>query len=202
MASVVSLACPPDRAALRRDRVIAAARKLFEDKGFHATGMAELAALSGVKVGQIYRDFASKEEIVAAIVEADFAAYSDASGFRSAIDSGDRQAVIVAIDQMFTRTEGKRLLPEIIAEASRNPVVASTIRDLDSRCKAELLEALEVIAPGADHGQAREVAAEIVLTLIVGSCHRRVAHPASDDCAANRAMRAIVARELKKLADG
>ena len=200
MASVVSFACIPDRAALRREKVMDAARQLFEEKGFHATGMAELAASSGIKVGQIYRDFASKEEIVAAIVEADFAAYSDASGFRAAIASRDKAAVIAAIDQMFTRTEGKRLMPEIIAEASRNPVVATTIRDLDGRCKGELLEALEVLAPGDERRQSREIAAEIVLTLIVGTCHRSVARPTPGDCVANQALRSIVARELHKLA--
>ncbi|MBB4154321.1 AcrR family transcriptional regulator [Sphingomonas jinjuensis] len=200
MASALSLVCPPDRAALRRDRVIAAARKLFEDKGFHSTGIAEIATLSGVKVGQIYRDFASKEEIVAAIVEADFAAFSDASGFRTAIASRNKAGVIAAIDQMFTRVDGKRLMPEIIAEASRNPAVAATIRDLDTRCKGELLEALEVLAPGVDRRHAREIAAEIVLTLIVGTCHRTVARPTPSDCAANQALRTIVARELHKLA--
>ena len=59
------------RAALRRRRITDAARKLFVANGFHATGMAQLAKASGIAVGQIYRDFAAKEDIVAALVTAD-----------------------------------------------------------------------------------------------------------------------------------
>ncbi len=61
----------PSRAEMRRQRVMQAARKLFIENGFHATGMAQVAKMSGVAIGQIYRDFASKEEIVVALVEAD-----------------------------------------------------------------------------------------------------------------------------------
>ena len=47
------------------------ARKLFIENGFHGTGVAQIAARSGIKVGQIYRDFSSKEDIIAAIVNSD-----------------------------------------------------------------------------------------------------------------------------------
>ena len=55
------------RAEQRRARIIAAARTLFAENGFHNTGIAQIAKQSGVLVGQIYRDFANKEEIVVAI---------------------------------------------------------------------------------------------------------------------------------------
>lgn len=67
-------ACCPlfhNRAEHRRRLVTDTARKLFMNHGFHATGMAQLAKESGIAVGQIYRDFASKEDIVAAICNAD-----------------------------------------------------------------------------------------------------------------------------------
>ena len=62
---------PKKKAEQRRDRVIEAARKLFIDKGFHGTGIAQIAKDSGIAVGQLYRDFSAKEDIVAAIVNGD-----------------------------------------------------------------------------------------------------------------------------------
>ena len=61
----------PSRADARRDKLLDAARTLFAERGFHSTGVAQIASASGVKVGQIYRDFANKEEIVAAIAVRD-----------------------------------------------------------------------------------------------------------------------------------
>ena len=49
----------PSRADLRRSHLLETARQLFAERGFHQTGMAQIAAASGIKVGQIYRDFES-----------------------------------------------------------------------------------------------------------------------------------------------
>ena len=64
-----------EKANARREKVVQAARVLFAEQGFHATGMAAISQASGVLVGQIYRDFANKEAIVAAIVERDLDEY-------------------------------------------------------------------------------------------------------------------------------
>ncbi|WP_443018235.1 helix-turn-helix domain-containing protein [Sphingobium sp. TKS] len=45
---------------------MATTRDLFVKRGFHQTGMAQIASSSGIAVGQIYRDFANKEAIIAA----------------------------------------------------------------------------------------------------------------------------------------
>ena len=55
-----------------KDRILLAARKLFGENGFHRTSMSELAAGADMSVGLIYRSFKSKEEIIEAIVCADF----------------------------------------------------------------------------------------------------------------------------------
>src|SRR3546814_10817567 len=55
------------RSAARRQHILATTRDLFVKRGFHQTGMAQIASSSGIAVGQIYRDFANKEAIIAAI---------------------------------------------------------------------------------------------------------------------------------------
>jgi len=54
--------------AERREVIISAAIACFKKNGFHRTGMAEIATTSRLSVGQIYRYFNDKDEIIEAAV--------------------------------------------------------------------------------------------------------------------------------------
>lgn len=58
----------PHRLA-QRDKVMLAARKCFIRHGFHATGMAEIAAACRMSAGNIYHYFPNKNAIVRAITD-------------------------------------------------------------------------------------------------------------------------------------
>src|SRR3546814_7616323 len=58
------------RAEPPRERIIKAARKLFDATGFHTATTAELAAAAAVSIGQIYRLFENQDDVVLALVEA------------------------------------------------------------------------------------------------------------------------------------
>lgn len=65
---------PPDKplradARRNRERVLAAARKLFETQGV-AVEMAEIARKAGVGVGTIYRHFPTKEALIRGVADA------------------------------------------------------------------------------------------------------------------------------------
>ena len=183
------------RADLRRRKVTEAARKLFVGKGFHLTGMAEIATASDVHVGQIYRDFPSKEAIVAAIVEADFAALVDSDSLRTAVEQGDRAAVLAAIERFFEPSPCEEMMPEIMAEAARNPRIAEIVAGLDARFRDTLARALGVFAPGDAMRERRENVAEVITVLVIGMCHRAVA-----SVALSEPIRAVIAREIDTLA--
>src|SRR4051812_18010167 len=70
----------------RRDQILVAAMERFADGGFHATGMAEVIAASGLSAGAVYRYFASKEELIRAIVRERVLAPA-AAAFGQAVDS-------------------------------------------------------------------------------------------------------------------
>jgi AcrR family transcriptional regulator len=57
------------RSARTRGALLVAARELFADKGFAATGREEIAERAGVTRGALYHHFASKTELAAAVVE-------------------------------------------------------------------------------------------------------------------------------------
>ena len=46
-----------------RDRILAAALRLFVDKGFHSTSIPEIVTASGTSIGAVYHHFTSKDEL-------------------------------------------------------------------------------------------------------------------------------------------
>jgi AcrR family transcriptional regulator len=57
------------RSARTRGALLQAARELFAEKGFAATGRDEIAEQAGVTRGALYHHFASKTEVAAGVVE-------------------------------------------------------------------------------------------------------------------------------------
>lgn len=58
-----------DRGRRTRDNLLVAARAVFEDKGYAATRMADIAAAAGVSHGTTYTWFADKEAVLRALVD-------------------------------------------------------------------------------------------------------------------------------------
>jgi AcrR family transcriptional regulator len=51
-----------------RDRIVRAAHRLFIEQGYHGTSMRRIAEQAGLALGGIYNHFASKEDILAAVM--------------------------------------------------------------------------------------------------------------------------------------
>ncbi|KQM65688.1 hypothetical protein ASE75_05460 [Sphingomonas sp. Leaf17] len=193
----------PTRAEERRTRLAAAARILFCERGFHATGMAQIAEASGVKVGQIYRDFASKDDIIAAIVEADVTEFLDEAALRAAVAAGDRMGVrnwivrFVVQDRIAGRDQ---LMPEIIAEAVRNERIAAIMAELDARIRYTMQAALTVFAPEPGRADDVAVVADLILTLVIGQCSRMASAVDRDVTALQARILRLVDEEIRALA--
>ncbi|HMK11658.1 MAG TPA: TetR/AcrR family transcriptional regulator [Acidimicrobiales bacterium] len=59
-----SMSTGTKRRPYRRDEILAAAVKLFHERGYHATGMDDIGAEAGISGPAIYRHFTGKEEIL------------------------------------------------------------------------------------------------------------------------------------------
>ena len=59
----------PTQEQQRRQQIIDAFTLHVVEKGFHKASMAEMAKTAGLSVGQVYRYFSSKEDIIRAVVE-------------------------------------------------------------------------------------------------------------------------------------
>jgi AcrR family transcriptional regulator len=61
----------------RRGEILAAAERLFAEKGFFKTSMAEIAQESEFAVGSLYQFFGSKDEVYVALLEGKFEEFLD-----------------------------------------------------------------------------------------------------------------------------
>lgn len=123
------------RSELRRQQVIQAASECFRRHGFHGTSMAQISQAAGMSVGHIYHYFKNKEALIEALVAHDL---------EQAIDMVDRirateadsvlesmlQASPQCINDRFNRNDAALRL-EILAEAARNPQIATIVRTAD-----------------------------------------------------------------------
>ena len=174
---------PSGRAAARRQRIVDAARRLFAANGFHATGVAQIAKESGILVGQIYRDFASKEDIVAQIVTADCAAFMAREQLDDAIAAGDHAAVWAWIRNLIEPDEpgvAETLFIEIVAESARN----ERIRDIFERTRRDadtpIRRALAFVMHPDTGAQRLAVFVDWLLAQSLGLQQLRALHPESN----------------------
>lgn len=158
--------------------------------------MAELAAAAKVSVGQIYRLFKGKEDIIDAIV---------------ANDTRDREAMILALQRRLDAGEisiertfellllemmdnpHEALSFDILAEGFRNERVAQIIADMCAHFRKSLGD-FATIANPALSGKALEGAEEIILACMFGLGHRSLSGSAlSAECTARQAADMLVA---------
>lgn len=193
------------RAELRRRQITDAARKLFVVNGFHATGMAQLAKESGVAVGQIYRDFQSKEDIVAALVEADCGRMMMYDQLETAIRDGDRAGagdwLLDLLDPGDCRDDA-RLFAEIVAESGRNARIAAIFHALHDELRQHILAALTLLGPHAACADRRDELTEALMTLSLGLFQYGFMAPERDVGPVRRTLERLVRRELADLSGG
>ncbi|QQV76726.1 TetR/AcrR family transcriptional regulator [Sphingomonas aliaeris] len=190
------------RAEVRREKVIATARTLFAEQGFHNTGIAQIAKHSGVLVGQLYRDFAKKEDIVAAIVSRDLELFLAESELREATIAHDLHAVRDWVADFIAcppDDKDMRLIADIMAEAQRNDRIATIVSDLHERLRGTIATALAAIVPDARKDRQRLLLTEMILTISAGSFHRRLAQNGVIDPVVTAALTDMVGREIDAL---
>lgn len=191
-----------DRAGIRRRRIVEAARMLFADNGFHATGVAQIAKASGVAVGQLYRDFGAKEDIVADIVEGDCVRFVARESLSHAIETGDRDTVVAWLHQFVEPTgknDSQQLFAEIIAESARNPRIADIVARMRIEVSETMLSALAFLAPGDDRAASRDRLAELILTQSLGLKQQRLMNPAADLTRLTAVILKVIDREIAAL---
>src|SRR5438552_6465295 len=113
-AVVIDRLTPDRRRQLTREALISAAAEVFTAKGFHGASLDEIADAAGFTKGAIYSNFASKDELLGAVIdhlkETTLAAVADAM---DADGGGDPRRDAVAAANTWSNLMGRSadLLP-------------------------------------------------------------------------------------------
>jgi AcrR family transcriptional regulator len=160
-----------DRHRTRVEQVLGAAARLFRQHGFDGTGMAAVAAESGLSVGGIYRHFATKDDIVTALVARDLTRIRDSlppagAAARRSARSQVQELVSALVDASIPDQDTAALVVEFMAVATRDSRVADLLRHHNATMTAELTNRLAAV-PGVHPWSARPCAV-LMLVLVDG----------------------------------
>ena len=144
MTSTVKATSRTKQADARRDELLRVALRLFAERGFDRTTIADIAAATGTAHGLVYHYFSSKNELLLAVLER----FSFLPELRRLLDvSPEREAaeVLTEISVRFSALLRERadLLRLVSRESQTNPMVAAALARV-------MAEGTEVIAAYLD----------------------------------------------------
>jgi AcrR family transcriptional regulator len=171
----------------RREEILNAAQRCFARSGFHRASMQEICAEAQISPGGLYRYFASKEDIIAAIAERDradvaaqFRAIDQAPDFFQGLAEAARYYLVERpLDEVI-------LCAETMSESRRNPAVARIHAAIESDVKKGLVDLLR---RAAERGVVQrdldfDATAAVLMALADGFAWRRAADASFDPAAA------------------
>ena len=176
-----SLAIPAGRRERQKQererRVLAAARRLFDRKGYASTSMEDVAARAGLAVGTLYNYFSSKEQLLFAISRSDTEQLVKIGERILADPPEDPVEAIAALAQAMVDgiTAGERRLWRelFVASIAAPDTLGARIFALDMRLIAQvttmldLLKARGSIDAGVDSARVAGLVYGICLTWII-----------------------------------
>ena len=195
---------PLDPSLDRRTQILEAAIICFAKRGFHQTSMHDVSAEAGISVGLIYRYFANKEAVIAAMAQRHKEEIHD-------LLERARQATSLfeSLEILFTahcsESSPKVLsafVVDLYAEASRNPPVADLVRDVLETAMAgvtDLIARSPEAKQAATHGLAPHELAELIFAAARGMLMFDVLQPQEMTAAERRTRQLEVTRRLWRL---
>lgn len=137
-----------------RDRVLEAALRVFTERGIAASSVNDVAAAAGMTKGAVYSSFASKDELVLAIMEQHvmerlsgaLGLFAQAEDLRSAMT----EAGGALVEALRSDAAWHRLLAEYFALSHHDPELRNALRERRREARASIARALDQLAE--DHG--------------------------------------------------
>ncbi len=127
------------------DRLLAAAAKVFAERGYDGAGVAEIARRAGVTTGAIYSRFAGKADLLAAALDASTPDEFDELFADHRFEGRMEDILTVAGSQLVKRDPDptQALLLEAFVAARRDPQVAELLRRRIQDRRASLTSIIE-----------------------------------------------------------
>jgi TetR/AcrR family transcriptional regulator, repressor for uid operon len=157
----------------RRRLIIAAAAACFVKQGFHQTSIRDIANRAGISLGNLYNHFKSKSALIAEISTLEAEDLSEIHIEISKVSDPD-----AALDRFVTlylaycgRLDHVILSAEIVAEALRNPTIASGFHENRKKLTTALAGIVERFGKSPGPRECLECA-EFILDVLEGASLR------------------------------
>lgn len=160
--------------------------------------MSQIARESGIAVGQIYRDFDSKEAIIVALSDESLHEWLQEEALDRAIQTGDESAITAWLMRQLMDEcdfEKRRMLIEIMAEAGRSPIIAALNLKILTRFRTVVERALMSLAPHLTTAE-RTGIMDLMQVMRWGMAIGMELDPAMDQSAMRNYAARIVRREI------
>ena len=192
-----------DSIADRPTQILNAAIGCFAKRGFHQTSMHDISAEAGISVGLIYRYFANKEAVIAALADRHKREIQEV--FEEARKA---PTLLEAMEILFTAhccEDSPKVISafvvDLYAEAARNSQIADLVRDMLDTLLAGVTDliARSPEAMTVSHGLKPNEMAELVFAVARGMLMRDILQPPEMTAAERRARQLEVTRRLWRL---
>jgi len=138
----------------KRVAIMEAAERLFAERGYHGTSVADMARETDLPVGSIYTYFDNKEAVLSAVIEEGWSGFLERMKAALALQLGPRERLGVLVDQLLPELfKDVDLITILLAEAGRGGLDGVSV-GLDTKL-ASLAEVIgDIIAPlAAEKGE-------------------------------------------------
>ena len=169
------------RVGNKRERIIAAAAKLFGDKGYHDTTTAEIAESAGVAAGTIYIYFSSKEELLVAVFEEFLGKHIDR--LREGVDREKTpkdkltRLLTLGLELMQNNPDSARMF---LSQLRQSTKMITTVVKRSSRVYKDIIE--NILTEGARTGLCRDVNVPAAGSMLFGAYQSTVLDWVADEC--------------------
>lgn len=172
------------RTQAQRERILNAAQQCFIEHGFHAASMANIADTAEMSAGLIYRYFASKNEIIVAIIERQLELlHVELAQLDGSVDLAARFADGCCRGGAGIPGLSPALVLEMSAEATRDPKIAAALAGFDATVRADIIDLLTRNKENGGYGLSKDIAparAMMVQCLVEGLKVRATREPGID----------------------
>jgi AcrR family transcriptional regulator len=176
-----------------RERLIAAGYTVLSEKGYVATTVKEVAHVADVSPGLFHYYFASKDELLVAVLHEAGVRYGRLMRDLRAAVPADHflEAAFAAVRERVTQEPGwYRLRYELFALGLRNPTFLPVVGELLAYIRQMFAQAF-LGSAGGDEGRAQALAA-VALACFDGLALQQLAQPDADFAGAYDLVRAVI----------
>lgn len=151
-----------------RERVIAVARAILVDEGYDGFVLRQIAARAGIRPGNLQYYFASKKELLQAVLEPELARYHEAYGAVTTDKSGKHEIIVALVDFLLEEIRLKstcNIWYTVWALAPQDPDIAALMDDWYQQYMKELQAVIRAADPRISERRAGHVASIVTAVM-------------------------------------